>query len=110
MSAYPEFPITITRHEDGDAWTFETAGELEGAIELVDSDDPAQRASVTAAGGRLVRLRVQNGHVITFELAEGWRDGEGGWLARSWPSTRVSRRLHPPGSDLPRHSTMVSLR
>lgn len=72
ISAEPEFPITITRHEDGDAWTFENPGELVSAIDLFDSDDPAQRASVTEARGRLVRLRVQNAQLVTFELAADW--------------------------------------
>ena len=72
MSSEAEFPITITRHDDGDAWTFENPGELVSAIDLFDSDDPAQRASVTEARGRLVRLRVQNGQLITFELAPDW--------------------------------------
>ena len=74
----PEFPITITRHDDGDAWTFENPGDLVSAIDLFDSDDPAQRASVTEARGRLVRLRVQNAQVMTFELAPDWSDFDRG--------------------------------
>jgi hypothetical protein len=72
MSSGPEFPVTITRHEDGDAWTFETVGELVSAVGLFDSDDPAAGASVTEARGRPVRLKVENGQLLTFELAPDW--------------------------------------
>lgn len=70
----PEFPLTITYHSDGNAWTFETADELLSSLDWFDSDDPAERASVVDARGRLVRLKLQDGQLLTFALAEGWPD------------------------------------
>jgi len=68
----PEFPLTISYHSDGNAWAFETAEELLSALDWFDSDDPAERASVMDARGRLVRLKLQNGQLLVFELAPGW--------------------------------------
>ena len=70
----PEFPLTISYHSDGNAWTFETPDELLSTLGWFDSDDPAERASVMDAGGRLVRLKLQNGQLLAFELAGGWPD------------------------------------
>lgn len=74
MDHAPEFPLTITYHSDANAWTFETADELLSSLDWFDSDDPAERASVVDARGRVVRLKLQNGQLLTLELAEGWPD------------------------------------
>ena len=74
MADIPEFPITIAFHEDRDAWTVESLDELVTTVPWFDSDDPAQAATVTDALGRLVRLRVDNQNVLTFEV----RDDFGG--------------------------------
>ena len=68
----PEFPLTISYHSDANAWTFETADELLSSLDWFDSDEPAERASVVDARGRLVRLKLQNGQLLVFELADGW--------------------------------------
>ena len=68
----PEFPLTISYHSDGNAWTFESADELLSTLDWFDSDDPAERASVMDARGRLVRLKLQHGQLLVFELAPGW--------------------------------------
>jgi hypothetical protein len=68
----PEFPLTISYHSDGNAWTFESADELLSTLDWFDSDDPAERASVMDARGRLVRLKLQHGQLLVFELAAGW--------------------------------------
>jgi len=70
MADAPEFPITIAFHEDRDAWTVESLDELVSAVPWFDSDDPAQAATVTDARGRLVRLRVNNQNLQTFEVRE----------------------------------------
>lgn len=70
----PEFPLTISYHRDANAWTFETADELLSSLPWFDSDDAAERASVVDARGRVVRLKLQNGQLLTFELADGWPD------------------------------------
>ena len=70
----PEFPLTISYHSDANAWTFETADELLSSLDWFDSDDPAERASVVDARGRLARLTLQNGQLLIFELADGWGD------------------------------------
>ena len=67
----PEFPLTISYHGDGNAWTFESADELLSTLDWFDSDDPAERASVMDARGRLVRLKLQHGQLLVFELAPG---------------------------------------
>jgi hypothetical protein len=73
----PEFPLTITLHRDGDAWTFESTDELLDALAVFNTDDPAQGASVIDGRGRLVRLVVQNRSVVTLELVPGWPALEG---------------------------------
>jgi hypothetical protein len=74
MDHGPEFPLTITYHSDGNAWTFESADELLSSLPWFDSDDPAERASVVDARARLVRLKLQDGQLLVFELAAGWAD------------------------------------
>lgn len=73
----PEFPLTITSHRDGDAWTFESTDELLDAMVVFSTDDPAQGASVIDGRGRLVRLVVQDRSVVTLELVPGWPSLEG---------------------------------
>ncbi len=73
-SVNPEFPITVTFHEDRDAWTALSLEELLSELPWFDSDDPAQAATVTDALGRLVRLRVDNQNLLAFEV----RDDFGG--------------------------------
>ena len=68
----PEFPVTVTFHEDREAWTAESLDELVAGLPWFDSDDPAQRATVTDALGRLVRLRIQNMSLQAFEVTEDW--------------------------------------
>ena len=70
--ALPEFPLTITTHRDGDAWTFERPEDLLDAIDTFNSDDPERAASVTDGRGRLVRLVVENRHIIVLECLPGW--------------------------------------
>lgn len=70
----PEFPLTISYHRDANAWTFESADELLSSLPWFDSDDPAERASVVDARARLVRLKLQDGQLLVFELAAGWPD------------------------------------
>jgi hypothetical protein len=72
MPGSPQFPITITFHEDRDAWTALSLEELLAELPWFDSDDPGQRATVTDALGRLVRLRVQNMSLLAFEVTEAW--------------------------------------
>lgn len=74
MDHGPEFPLTISYHSDGNAWTFETLDELLASLDWFESDDPAERASVVDARGRLVRLKLQSGQLLAFELAGGWPD------------------------------------
>lgn len=74
MADDPEFPITIAFHEDRDAWTVGTIDELLSTVHWFDSDDPAQAATVTDARGRLVRLKIDNQTLLTFEV----RDDFGG--------------------------------
>ena len=74
MADVPEFPITIAFHEDRDAWTVASLDELVSTIPWFDSDDPTQAATVTDARSRLVRLRVDNQNLLTFEV----RDDFGG--------------------------------
>jgi hypothetical protein len=68
----PEFPITVTFHEDREAWTAESLEELLAGLPYFDSDDPSQRATVTDALGRLVRLRILNMSLLAFEVTEDW--------------------------------------
>ena len=70
----PEFPLTISYHRDGNAWTFQTPDELLSSVEWFDSDDSAEGASVVDARARLVRLKLQHGQLLVFELAAGWPD------------------------------------
>jgi hypothetical protein len=70
MPGSPEFPITITFHEDRDAWTVETIDELVTAVPWFDSDDPSQAATVTDALGRVVRLKVDNQNLRALELGD----------------------------------------
>ena len=74
MADIPEFPITIVFHEDRDSWTAESVDELVSTVAWFDSDDPAQAATVTDARARLVRLKIQNHLLVSFEVAEdfGW--------------------------------------
>ena len=74
MDHAPEFPLTITYHSDGNAWSFASADELMSSLPWFDSDDPAERASVVDARARLVRLKLQDGQLVVFELAAGWAD------------------------------------
>jgi hypothetical protein len=67
-----EFPLTITYHSDSNVWTFESPDELLSSLPWFDSDDPAERASVVDARARLVRLKLQDGQLLVFELAVGW--------------------------------------
>ncbi len=69
---FPEFPLTITTHRDGDAWTFERAEDLLDAIDTFNSEDPEHAASVTDGRGRLVRLVVENRHISVLECVPGW--------------------------------------
>ena len=66
----PEFPLTITSHRDGDAWTFESAEDLENAIDAFNAD--AEAASVIDGRGRLVRLVVENRRIVVLQLVPGW--------------------------------------
>lgn len=68
----PEFPLTITTHRDGDAWTFETADDLVDAIDTFNSTDPSYAASVIDGRGRLVRLVIENRRIVVLELVAGW--------------------------------------
>lgn len=74
MDQGPEFPLTISYHRDGNAWTFENADDLLSTLDWFDSEDPAERASVVDARARLVRLKLQDGQLLVFELAAGWPD------------------------------------
>lgn len=74
MDHAPEFPLTISYHRDANAWTFETADELLSSLPWFDSDDPAEGASVVDARGRVVRLKLQNGELLTLALVDGWPD------------------------------------
>ncbi len=64
----PEFPITVTFHEDGEIWVLDSIAELACNLEWFDSDDPEENASVTDATGRPVRIKVENLDVLVFEL------------------------------------------
>lgn len=68
----PELPLTITSHQDGDAWTFGTLDELLSAVSVFSTDDPSQAASVTDGRGRPARLVVENHQILAFELLPGW--------------------------------------
>lgn len=68
----PEFPLTITAHRDGNAWTFESPDELLDAVAVFSTDDPSQGASVIDARGRLVRLVVENRRFVALEVAPAW--------------------------------------
>lgn len=70
----PEFPLTVTSHANGDAWTFVDAGELVGSLPQFDSGDPAQASSVIDGRGRLVRLVIDNGRITALELVQDWPD------------------------------------
>jgi hypothetical protein len=65
----PEFPITVTFHEDGEKWVLESAHELASSLEWFDSDDPDENADVVDALGRRVRLKVEKLKVLQFELS-----------------------------------------
>ena len=68
----PEFPLTITSHRNGNAWTFESLDELLGALTVFSTDDSVEGASVMDGRGRLVRLVVQDGRLLTLEVVPGW--------------------------------------
>ncbi len=69
---FPEFPLTVTAHRSGDAWTVATMDDLLGAVGVFSTDDPSQAASVMDGRGRLTRLVIQNHQILAFELLAGW--------------------------------------
>lgn len=66
----PEFPITVTFHEDGDVWVLNSIEEVASSLEWFDSEDPTQRATVTDREGRAVHLQVKKLDVLVFELRQ----------------------------------------
>lgn len=68
----PQFPLTLTSHAHGDAWTFEDSSDLVASLPEFDGDDPSQAASVVDGRGRMVRLVIRNGRIVLLTLAPGW--------------------------------------
>ena len=64
----PEFPVTVTLHEEGEVFVLNSLKELACQLEWFDSDDPEENASVTDAKGRAIRTKIEKLSVLVFEL------------------------------------------
>jgi hypothetical protein len=64
----PEFPIKVHFHEDNEEWILGNNEELACTLEWIDTDDPEERATVTDARGRKVRLKIKFLEIEVFEL------------------------------------------
>ena len=55
----PIFPLIVHFHETGEKWVLDSMDDAACNLEWFDSEDPAERATVTDVLGRPVRLTVE---------------------------------------------------
>jgi hypothetical protein len=65
----PTYPLRVA-FDDGDEWVLDSPVEAACSLEWFDSDDSTEKATVTDANGRRVRVRVVAHHLDVCELIE----------------------------------------
>lgn len=68
MQKEPQFPITVTFHENDEIWTLLDLNDAACNLEWFDSDDEEEKAEVADSEGRPVRLKVQSLKIVVCEL------------------------------------------
>jgi len=68
MQKEPQFPITVTFHENGETWALSDLNDAACNLEWFDSDDEGEKADVVDREGHPVRLKVQSLKIVVCEL------------------------------------------
>lgn len=68
MKQEPQFPLTVTFHEDGEVWVLSDLMDAARNLEWFDSEDAEERVTVVDCLGRAVLVKIDSLQVVMCSL------------------------------------------